>query len=125
MWAAASAVAWYAGMQIGVPRGFLSPDPIWTGAVGGSLAGQLPWLILRRQVERSGFWAVASLASSVLGWVAGTAAGWGVYDYLPRNGHLEYAAGGLAGGIVGGVVSVPVLVWLLRHPLAAKTAPGV
>jgi hypothetical protein len=106
-WIAAAIVGWFAGLQLGVPRGFFAPDPYWSGIAGGTVAGLLQSAVLRGQVRRPAVWVAASLVSSLAAWVAGTVVGLSLYDLLP--GDLEYTSGALAGGLVGGVVSVPVI----------------
>lgn len=112
-WIAGTCFAWSVGIWVGETHGFIAPDPLWAGAVGGTLAGSVQTWALWRRVQRPALWFPASVVSSTLGWLAASAvSSW------------DWAGGLLTGiavlGAVMGLASAPVLLWMRRHP---KQAP--
>lgn len=77
-------------------------------AAGGTVLGVLQWLVLRRQVARTGWWVLAS----TVGWVVG--------GFV--SGITDAAAGWAVLGAVYGAITGIVLVWLLRRPAAGTAA---
>ena len=87
--------------------GLVSAEVGWFGGVSvfGTVVGLLQWLVLRRQIPRSGWWVLAS----TVGWVVG----------LPL-GDLNGPPGlGAAYGAITGAA----LVWLLRQEPVARPGP--
>ena len=106
------------GVDIG-PLGFVAVSVVTVLAIG-LLSGLFQWVILRRQVERAGWWmwataggiAVAILvAALILGLVS--ALGWLKPEDFPSS--QAWGVAGAAVGLVYGVVSGQALSRLLRH----------
>ncbi len=129
----ASTVGWAAGGPVGVAVGssrYIIVNGYVGIAVGGTVAGALQWLVLRRQVARAGRWVLASLGAAAVvgvvvfgvgavsadvGWVVGAAAFGTVLGALQwlvlrrqvaRAGWwvLASTVGWVVGGPVGGIV---------------------
>jgi len=54
-------------MAVGAMRLGGIPSPILLGVLFGVLSGILPWLVLRRQLARAGWWVPAHLLGSLVG----------------------------------------------------------
>ena len=54
-------------MAVGAMRLGGIPSPILMGVLFGVLSGILPWLVLRRQLARAGWWVPAHLLGSLVG----------------------------------------------------------
>jgi len=122
-WGLALGVTLWVGSSLTEVIAFINIDLLTAGFVAdallaGGVCGVLQWLILRRQVERAGWWVLAW----TVGWVvlfvvavlvafAASAIVGGAFDSF-ANLAIGYAAGGAAMGATTGVV----LVWLLRQP---------
>ncbi len=110
-WVLASTVGWAVGGPVGVAVGS-SGDIIVAGyvgvAVGGIVAGELQWLVLRRQVAGAGWWVLAStVAAAVVGVV--------VFGVGVVSADVGWVGGaGLFGTVVG------VLQWLVLRRQVAR-----
>jgi hypothetical protein len=82
--------------------------------VGGFSVGIAQWFILRIQMNRAGWWVLASTVSWGTGLAASAAAG--VFSSAP-DWIVGGAILGAIGGLVAGAISGIVLVWLLRQPV--------
>lgn len=83
----------------------------------GLAAGTLQWLILRRQVKRSGWWAPASAVLVFCGLIVGLIVSVTLTGEMP-DVYGSGAAFAAAGGAVFGMTSGFVLLWLLRQPMS-------
>jgi hypothetical protein len=81
-------------------------------SVFGVASGILQWLILRWKVPRAGWWLLASLLGSLVGFVAVPIAA-----FLGEDGNwgLAILAFGLVFGAGNGAITGAALVWLLRQ----------
>jgi hypothetical protein len=129
-WAIGGAISGSLAGSVGGAVTGVGPDAGWVGFVitftGSGIAllflpGIFQWLVLRRQVERAGWWVLASagtlfvangLAFLVMVVIA-RALGWG----LPSA--PAWGLSGLLAGLLGGALTGAVLVRLLRQPVAA------
>lgn len=103
-WVLASTVGVVVGLTVGtfVQDSAVTRGNVLGGAVIGASIGTAQWLVLRRQVSRSGCWVLASTV---------TVAVVGVPTYAPALVWASLIALAGYGAITGGV-----LVWLLRQP---------
>jgi hypothetical protein len=120
-------LGWYIGLWLGWNLGFITPEPLSLGAVGGILVGAMQWLGMRRRLYRSWIWIPTLTASSLLGCWLGVLAGVSAYDNGSVGEALAYAIGGAVAGAVIGVLSGSVLIILMRHDASRKagTPAGV
>jgi hypothetical protein len=91
------------------------PSPILLGVLFGILSGILPWLVLRRQVARAGWWVPAHLLGSLVGGAMGIVA----FHVMALIGFYQFpwaAAGAMFGAGLGAITGI-TLVWLLRQPV--------
>ena len=94
------------------------PSPILLGVLFGILSGILPWLVLRRQVARAGWWVPAHLLGSLVGGAMGIVA----FHAMALIGFYQFpwaAAGAMFGAGLGAVTGI-TLVWLLRQHVPGK-----
>lgn len=107
-WTLLSAAGWSIGGISGLPLGFTSGR---LSIIAGVFCGIAQWLILRRRVNRAGWWILAS----AVGWLAGTL----IELLFLGNPDWFFPIGFVVNGfIVGGVsgsISGLCLVWLLRR----------
>jgi len=102
-----------AGMSLG---GDSIAAPILMGVVFGVLSGIMPWLVLRQQVARAGWW----LPAHCLGSLVGGALGIVTFHAMSLIGYYQFdwaAAGAMFGAGLGTITGI-TLVWLLRQPTA-------
>ena len=98
-WALASSAGWFAGWLAGLA--FAPGDSNFlAAALLGLTTGFAQWLILRREVQWSGWWIVVS----VIAWTTG----------------LVFLPGIFLSGMMAGVVTGTALELLLLYPLARK-----
>ena len=90
--------------------------PILLGVLFGILSAIMPWLVLRRQVARAGWWVPAHLLGSLVGGAMGIVAFHAMA--LLRLYQLPWAAAGAMFGAGLGAITGITLVWLLRQPAA-------
>ena len=91
------------------------------GTLGGALSGIAQWFVLKRQISRAGWWALAS----TLGWAAASllvaviivTTDPGKYIYMNELMETNLIFPGAVVGILGGAITGIVLVWLLRQPV--------
>ena len=91
------------------------PSPILLGVLFGILSGILPWLVLRRQVARAGWWVPAHLLGSLVGGAMGIVA----FHVMALIGFYQFpwaAAGAMFGAGLSAITGI-TLVWLLRQPV--------
>ena len=94
------------------------PSPILLGVLFGILSGILPWLVLRRQVARAGWWLPAHLLGSLVGGAMGIVA----FHTVALIGFYQFvwaAAGAMFGAGLGAITGI-TLVWLLRQLVPGK-----
>jgi hypothetical protein len=92
--------------------------PILLGVLFGILSGIMPWLVLRRQLARAGWWVPAHLLGSLVGGALGIVG----FHAVGLIGFYQFAlaaAGAMFGAGLGAITGV-TLVWLLRHPIPGK-----
>ena len=92
--------------------------PILLGVLFGVLSAIMPWLVLRPQVVRAGWWVPAHL----LGSLAGGALGIVTFHAVSAIGYYQLcwaAAGAMFGAGLGAITGI-TLVWLLRQPVPGK-----
>jgi len=95
--------------------GDFAAAPILQGVLFGVLSGMMPWLVLRRQIARAGWW----IPAHVLGSLVGGALGIVSFHVVGLIGFYELvwaAAGAMFGAGLGAVTGI-ILVWLLRQPV--------
>jgi hypothetical protein len=90
--------------------------PILLGVIFGVLSAIMPWLVLRRQLARAGWWVPAHLLGSLVGGGLGIVAFHAVS--LIRFYQFAWAAAGAMFGAGLGAVTGITLVWLLRHTIS-------
>lgn len=96
----------------GVGRRVEIATPILMGVLFGVLSGILPWLVLRRQVARAGWWVPAHLLGSLVGGAMGIIA----FHVMGLIGFYQFpwtAAGAMFGAGLGAITGI-TLVWMLR-----------
>jgi hypothetical protein len=89
--------------------------PILLGVLFGVLSAIMPWLVLRRQVARAGWWIPAHLLGSLVGGAMGIVA----FHAVALIGFYQFvwaAAGAMFGAGLGAITGI-TLVWLLRQPV--------
>ena len=87
--------------------------PILLGVLFGVLSAIMPWLVLRRQVARAGWWVPAHLLGSLVGGAMGIVA----FHVMALIGFYQFpwaAAGAMFGAGLGAITGI-TLVWLLRQ----------
>ena len=92
--------------------------PILLGVIFGVLSAIMPWLVLRRQLARAGWWVPAHLLGSLLGGVLGIV----TFHAVSAIGFYQFAwaaAGAMFGAGLGAITGI-TLVWLLRQPVPEK-----
>jgi len=121
-WVPASTLGFPAALVIAVGAMRLGGDsvatPILLGVLFGILSGILPWLVLRRQVARAGWWVPAHLLGSLVGGAMGIVA----FHVMALIGFYQFpwaAAGAMFGAGLGAITGI-TLVWLLRQPVPGK-----
>ncbi len=90
--------------------------PILLGVIFGVLSAIMPWLVLRRQLARAGWWVPAHLLGSLVGGGLGIVA----FHAMSLIGFYQFAwaaAGAMFGAGLGAVTGI-TLVWLLRHTIS-------
>jgi hypothetical protein len=115
LWGLASALGF--GLAIGA---LIAPSTDETFAVAGLLmaaifgvsSGILQWLILRRKVQRAGWWLLANLLGSWVGAIGAPVAGV-IFD--AGNWGLGVLTFGLVFGAGNGAITGAALLWLLRQ----------
>ena len=121
-WVPASTLGFPAALVTAVGAMRLGGDsvatPILLGVLFGILSGILPWLVLRRQVARAGWWVPAHLLGSLVGGAMGIVAFLGVS--LIGFYQFDWAAAGAMFGAGLGAITGITLVWLLRQPVSGK-----
>jgi hypothetical protein len=93
-------------------------SPILLGVLFGVVSGILPWLVLRRQLARAGWWVPAHLLGSLVGGAMGIVA----FHAVSLIGFYQFvwaAAGAMFGAGLGAITGI-TLVWLLRQPIPGK-----
>ncbi len=117
--AVGSAVALVAGSAVGLAVARAEGAGMAAGGavgsvVAGAVLGTAQWLILRKRVQRSGWWVLASGLGWAVGWMVGGVVG-------PVAGAVGATWVGLVGGAVVGAVYGALtgiaLVLLLRRPI--------
>jgi len=99
----------------GVGRRLDIATPILLGVLFGVLSAIMPWLVLRRQVARAGWWVPAHLLGSLVGGAMGIV----VFHVMALIGFYQFpwaAAGAMFGAGLGAITGI-TLVWLLRQPV--------
>jgi hypothetical protein len=96
--------------------GDFAAAPILLGVLFGVLSGSLPWLVLRRQNARAGWWVPAHLLGALVGGALGivafhSAALIGLYQFTWA------AAGAMFGAGLGAITGI-ALVWLLHKSIS-------
>ena len=94
------------------------PSPILLGVLFGVVSGIMPWLVLRRQITRAGWWIPAHLLGSLVGGAMGIVA----FHAVSLIGFYQFvwaAAGAMFGAGLGAITGI-TLVWLLRQPVPGK-----
>ncbi len=89
--------------------------PILLGVLFGVLSAIMPWLVLRRQLARAGWWVPAHLLGSLVGGAMGIVA----FHVMALIGFYQFpwaAAGAMFGAGLGAITGI-TLVWLLRQPV--------
>ena len=121
-WVPASTLGFSVALVIAVGAMRLGGDsvaaPILLGVLFGILSGILPWLVLRRQLARAGWWVPAHLLGSLVGGAMGIVA----FHTVALIGFYQFvwaAAGAMFGAGLGAVTGI-TLVWLLRQPIPGK-----
>ena len=120
-WVLASTVGWAIGGGLSGALGSIQAGYVGGMTVGAAGAGVLQWLVLRRRIDRAGWWVLATaLASAVVGALivaVGVVGG--------RNWNLTWSADpgrvvvGLAGmGLFGAALGA--LQWLVLHRQVAR-----
>lgn len=117
-WMPANALGFPIALVIAVNTGTSLPGdsiaaPILIGVVFGLLSGIMPWLILRRQLARAGWWIPAHMLGSLVGGAMGIVA----FHALSLIGLYQFdwaAAGALFGAGLGAITGV-TLNWLVRQ----------
>ena len=92
--------------------------PILLGVLFGVLSAIMPWLVLRRQLARAGWWVPAHLLGSLVGGAMGIVA----FHVMALIGFYQFpwaAAGAMFGAGLGAITGI-TLVWLLRQPVPGK-----
>jgi hypothetical protein len=96
--------------------GDFAAAPILLGVLFGVLSGSMPWLVLRRQNARAGWWLPAHLLGALVGGAFGivafhSAALMGLYQFTWA------AAGAMFGAGLGAITGI-ALVWLLHKSIS-------
>jgi hypothetical protein len=124
----AGAAWWIPASALGFPIALVLADkamrlagdfaaaPILLGVLFGVLSGSMPWLVLRRQNARAGWWLPAHLLGALVGGAFGivafhSAALMGLYQFTWA------AAGAMFGAGLGATTGI-ALVWLLRKSIS-------
>ena len=92
--------------------------PILLGVLFGLLSAIMPWLVLRRQLARAGWWVPAHLLGSLVGGALGIV----TFHAVSAIGYYQLCwagAGAMFGAGLGAVTGI-TLVWLLRQPVPGK-----
>jgi hypothetical protein len=90
--------------------------PILLGVLFGILSAIMPWLVLRRQVARAGWWIPAHVLGSLVGGALGIVA-FHAMALLRLYQFLWAAAGAMFGAGLGAITGI-TLVWLLRQSIS-------
>jgi hypothetical protein len=119
----ASSIGLTAGFIAGYALGGPPFDFLLAFTLVGLVNGIVQWLALRQQVERAGWWIVASCVGFALGGAVAVGVALAVGDAVDAGlggGIPAFAAIltiiGFVGGAVGGAISGSVLARLLPHP---------
>jgi len=91
------------------------PSPILLGVLFGILSGIMPWLVLRRQLARAGWWVPAHLFGSLVGGALGIVA----FHAVILIGFYQFdwaVAGAMFRAGLSAITGI-TLVWLLRQPV--------
>jgi hypothetical protein len=122
-WVLASAVGLAAPFLVAdLMRLFGRPVPyslsVYVG-LGGATAGLAQWRVLRRHLQRAGWW----LLAAPIGWLAGGSTVWVNEHVMPRTpgliGALQYIGVVLLGGLVLGVIGAAALRFISGHGIGA------
>jgi hypothetical protein len=92
--------------------------PILLGVLFGVLSAIMPWLVLRRQLARAGWWVPAHLLGSLVGGAMGIVA----FHVMALIGFYQFpwaAAGAMFGAGLGAITGI-TLVWLLHQSVPGK-----
>src|SRR5688572_9410103 len=115
-WVPASTLGFPVALVIAVGAMRLGGDsvavPILLGVLFGILSGIMPWLVLRRQLARAGWWVPAHLLGSLVGGAMGIVA----FHAVSLIGFYQFnwaAAGAMFGAGLGAITGI-TLIWLLR-----------
>jgi len=96
--------------------GDFAAAPILLGVLFGVLSGSMPWLVLRRQNARAGWWLPAHLLGALVGGAFGIVA----FHFAALLGLYQFtwaAAGAMFGAGLGATTGI-ALVWLLRKSIS-------
>ena len=96
--------------------GDFAAAPILLGVLFGVLSGSMPWLVLRRQKARAGWWLPAHLLGALVGGAFGIVA----FHFAALLGLYQFtwaAAGAMFGAGLGATTGI-ALVWLLRKSIS-------
>jgi len=98
--------------------GDFAAAPILLGVLFGVLSGAMPWLVLRRQLVRAGWWVPAHLLGSLVGGGLGIVA----FHAMSLIGFYQFAwaAAGATFGAGLGAVTGFILIWLLNQPISDR-----
>jgi hypothetical protein len=96
--------------------GDFAAAPILLGVLFGVLSGSLPWLVLRRQNARAGWWLPAHLLGALLGGALGIV-GFHVAALIGLYQFTWAAAGAMFGAGLGAITGI-ALVWLLHKSIS-------
>jgi hypothetical protein len=114
-WAASFNVAWIAAMWCGMETGFIVPNPLVMGAVGGGLTGVMQWIALRHQTARAMWCVPASVVFSIAGCWIGVAAG---------NVAYSRGVGETGAYLIGGAVAAVVIAAITAPLVRGALTPG-
>jgi len=118
-WVVASALGFAAFM--GTPATVATENPAMAGIMGaialGFVGGIPQWIILRRHVERAGWWLVATLFGALVGEI-----GFPISFAIDATGNLSVIVVGVLFGVGLGAIPGAMLVWLLRQSQSSDTS---
>lgn len=117
LWIIACIAGWVVGEYTyqSIWEHYSNHEPHFLSAASlGALIGLAQWLVLYRQVRKSGLWIIMSAAGWGIGyWASSVMVG---PFFVGESWHIEQAFySGTMAGVVAGVVTGVTLVWLLRQ----------